>query len=145
MKKSIMFSFIVSVFMLAGAVEAYACSCMVDMKPLKAQVKAAYNGSSAIFSGEVLEVTSQNEQMYTVRLKVIKSWKGGIAKEITVTTAKDSSMCGYDFETGKKYLIYANGDKSNLGVGICSRTTSLPNKTDLRHLDRLKKTKGKSA
>jgi hypothetical protein len=144
MKKITLVCLMVVCGLLVTAKTSLACSCLFDNKPLKQQVKDSYQGSSAVFAGEVLEITSKDEWSVSVRIKVEKSWKGKFSKEITITTAKDSAMCGYGFVTGQKYLIYTSGEKNDPRVNNCSRTTLFSNKQDLKYLERLKRTKGKS-
>jgi hypothetical protein len=63
-------------------------------------------------------------QTKTVTLKVEKWWKGGDKPEVTVSTAKHGATCGYGFQKGGKYLIYAHapGKDKSLHVSLCSRT-----------------------
>ena len=51
-------------------------------------------------------------------------WKGGEQTEITVSTAKSGAACGYGFEKGKKYLVYAGKEDKGkaLHVSLCGRT-----------------------
>jgi hypothetical protein len=131
--------------LLLSAEDLLACSCVANLKPLKQQVTDAYKNSIAIFSGEVLSVTPTDEFTVTVKIKIEKSWKGRFSKEIILTTGKDSAMCGYSFEIGNKYLVYAYGPKNKLTTGLCSRTGVLSQSEDLKYLDQLKKrAKGKA-
>lgn len=139
-------AFILSIlFLLAASEKSFACSCMLNTKPLKTQVKEAFDSSSAIFSGEVIEITSKDEFAVNIKIKVEKSWKGNLSKEIIMTTAKDSAMCGYGFQVGQKYLVYAYGKMDALSTNICSRTTGAGNKSDIKYLDKLKKVKNKKS
>jgi hypothetical protein len=145
MRKIIFISFVFSFLLFAaGAKSSFACSCMFSDKPLKAQIEEAFDNSTAIFSGKVISVTQKSEYEVAVKIKIEKSWKGASSKEITITTAKDSAMCGYGFEEGKKYLVYTNGEKDALSVSNCSRTTLSSNKEDIKHLDKLKKKRVKT-
>ena len=139
MKKIIFISFMFSLVFLASAENLLACSCVANLKPLKQQVTDAFRGSTAVFSGQVLSVTPKDEFSLTVKIKVEKLWKGKFSKEIIVTTGKDSAMCGYWFEVGKKYLLYTNGTKGELSAGLCSRTAPAAANKDFKYLDKLKK------
>ncbi len=141
MKKTIYISLALTLFLLASAENSFACSCLFSDKPLNVQVKEAFNNSTAIFSGEVISITLKSEYEVTVKIKVEKSWKGKFSKEVTITTAKENSMCGYWFEIGKKYLVYANGPKDFLLVTNCSRTTNMSNKGDVKYLAKFKRQK----
>ena len=145
MKKILFIAVLSFMFLFASAADSFACSCRISPEPIKKQVKDAYTESSAVFSGEVLEITQKDEWTVAVRIKVGKSWKGGFSQEIIINTSKESSMCGYAFRVGKKYLVYAYGTKKDLSTTNCSRTTVFPGTQDIKFLDRLKKTKGRSA
>jgi hypothetical protein len=130
-------------FVIFYAEKTYACSCLAPdpNQSLEQQVTEAYENSTAVFSAKVLSI-SENSAEYskTIKLKLTKSWKGKFGKSITVTTAMDSAMCGYNFEIGKTYLIYANGkDVKNLSAGLCSRTAQLKANEDVKVLHKLKK------
>lgn len=137
--KKIIFSLLTIIGLLIFTqTDALACSCLPNFNlPLKQQVNEARKTSDAVFSAKVIEITKQPQNYYTsVKLIVENSWKGNITKEITISTGLGGAACGYPFEIGKSYLIYAYGSiKSKLSTGICSRTTILSNATkDLKIL-----------
>ncbi len=108
--------------------DAYACSCIPSGgEPLKQQIAKAKKDSAAVFSGKVLEIIKKPENyQIVVKFQVQSSWKGNVSKQITVTTASDSAMCGYNFEVGESYLVYTSGaDVKNLRTDICTRTAKL--------------------
>lgn len=119
----------------------YACSCAISPDPLK-----AVENSSAVFTGEVVDMKKSQGQIISsadpveVTFKVDASWKGEVAKEVTVTTALSSVSCGYEFVEGESYLVYAytrgGEDSGQLGVGLCSRTMRLASASaDLKELE----------
>jgi hypothetical protein len=61
---------------------------------------------------------------YTVTLRVTAAWKG-IDQSSVVVTTKDWGMCGYPFEVGAKYLVYAQLGRPFLEVDNCHRTYPL--------------------
>lgn len=130
-------------FLMSAAENSFACSCAPSIGPVKAQVKEAFKKSTAIFSGEVISIAPTSEHQVTVTMRVGKSWKGKLAKEITITTAANSAMCGYGFEAGKTYLVYAFGANDSLMTTICSRTKLSSNTQDITHLNKLKRQKVK--
>ncbi len=139
MKKVKFILFVFSLLLLASAEYSFACTCVVSNRPLNAQVKEAFNNSTVIFSGEVISITPKSEYEVTVKIKVEKSWKGTFSKEVAITTNKNSAMCGYGFEVGKTYLVYAYGAKDDLSTTNCSRIKLFSNKEDIKYLDKLKK------
>ena len=48
--------------------------------------------------------------------------KGITGSQMVVRTAPDSAACGYFFEIGHEYLVYASGESESLGTSICQRT-----------------------
>lgn len=137
MKKSLFLIFAL-VFVSLSAGEAFACSCLMDTKtPVRKQVKNSFQGATAVFYGEVLEVDRASG--VKVRFRVERSWKGPLENEAIVYTMADSAMCGYNFETGRKYLVYASGETAGLSVSLCSRTS--PSNADAKYLNKIKKPK----
>lgn len=140
-------SIIVSVLFLAGYLlvgpnVAFACTCSLPDpgKSLRKQVAEERNESRAVFVGEVVEVTSDpNLLEVEVKFKVERSWKGFRASEITITTGRGGGDCGYRFEIGERYLVYASGSEKQLGTNICQRTALLVDaKDDLKLLGKPK-------
>jgi hypothetical protein len=52
---------------------------------------------------------------------VDRIWKGAHCGTVTVQTASDSAACGYSFEVGRTYLVYAFKE-GGLSTNICTRT-----------------------
>lgn len=143
MKKAVYLSLALVLFLFASAEKAFACGCAASLEPLEKQIQAAFVNSEAVFSGKVVEVKESpaDESKFIVKIKVAQSWKGAAKREIFITTAKESSMCGYGFEIGKKYLVYANGLKDDPFVENCSRTAVFSDKGDAKYLSKLKRRK----
>lgn len=58
-----------------------------------------------------------------VRFEILEAYKGIDANDSLLVTRASSSMCGYSFEAGKQYLVYARRfPEGTLGTGLCSRT-----------------------
>jgi hypothetical protein len=106
-----------------------ACTCGLPypIRTLKQQVSEARRLSAGIFAGEVVEVIDNPEALYVVvKLRVIESWKPVTAKEATVYTGRGGGDCGYSFQIGENYLVYAyKYNKTVLGTNICQRTQKL--------------------
>ncbi len=107
----------------------YACSCA---QPLT--VEAEFTRSEAVFAGRVLEVKEQrnfNGSMTKAALfEVSHIWKGGSESQIIIHTGSGGGDCGFHFEEGKEYLVYAHpstmyGDNELLVTIICDRTNVL--------------------
>ena len=103
---------------------ARACSCM------QASVPEAYEAAVAVFEGHVLELQtvepSPSAPGYrSVRMQVVRAWKGVESEEVVITTPLDSAGCGYDFSVDQSYLVYAAAQGGGLQVSLCSRTSPI--------------------
>ena len=107
----------------------FACNCDLPWpsKPLKQVVAEARKKSKAVFSGTVVAIDKKPGDLYVaVRFKIEESWKGMSNKEATVFTGQGGGDCGYKFEIGERYLVYAyKYDVTDIGTNICQRTASL--------------------
>jgi hypothetical protein len=139
MKKNIYILLALAVILIASAENSFACSCVVKDEPLEKQIQNAFADSGAVFSGVVMAVEPAGEYAYSVTIKTASVWKGEVMKEFTVTTARQSAMCGYNFEVGKKYLVYANQSGDELMVNNCSRTTVFNDDGDAKYLKKFLK------
>src|SRR5919107_6429600 len=100
---------------------AYACSCMV------VPIQRYISSSDAVFSGEVVDLQKGTSvsRMFgpsdTVTLRISEAWKGTNQGTLEVSTPSQGSACGYAFEEGQEYLVYAYG-KQDLKVDACGET-----------------------
>lgn len=139
MKKTIYITLAMIAFTFAAAETSLACSCIAPTGKLKTQVTNAFKDSAATFTGKVISMEKTSDGNYwIVKLTVQTTWKGTGTSEITIKTALDSAMCGYSFEDGKEYLVYAHGTVADLNVGNCSRTASMSENADVKYLAKLK-------
>lgn len=92
-----------------------ACSCVSPPPPAQAKESAA-----AVFEGRVTRIEDPDTQP-KVHFQVVRSFKGPSHETLTVRTASNSAACGYGFEEGKSYLVYAS-DEGGLTTSLCSRT-----------------------
>ena len=125
---------------------AYGCRCIFQPNPTSDEIRAArqkaFDSAAAVFTGEVIEL-----DLFKVKFKVDKIWKGDALDEIVMLTgAKDngdgthsSSSCDYGFESGGKYLIYAYGEPHELKTHACSGSRPVANAgEEIQGLDEIK-------
>lgn len=110
-------------------------------------VRLEIEGSAAVFLGTVvrvevpgignLETPLSGDEVVTVALD--RRWKGPARDTLVVRTPMLVSMCGYDFEEGRTYLIYARENaEGTLYTTRCSFTVPVDEAArDLRILRRL--------
>jgi hypothetical protein len=116
MKKLLLATVVFSALFTAQVQPAYACSCIMPGTPQEEMVNA-----EAVFSGKVLEIEEVKDG-YAVALQVIESWKGVDGSTIQVHTGMGGGDCGFNFEEGKEYMVYASSFEGTLEVYICSLT-----------------------
>ena len=103
-----------------------ACSCIGGVSPSE-----AFEQATAVFSGTVISLEKPISQVFssadpvTVVFQVDTVWKGPKQDELAVTTPLSSVSCGYEFQIGRSYLVYASGSENALQVSKCSRTMPL--------------------
>ncbi len=116
-----------SLFVLS-ANAASACSCM----PTTPQ--QSLKNSGTVFAGRVIDVVDEGEMNpevsrpllgFKVTFEVSNVWKGQPNRQFVVRTSDSSASCGYSFEKGKEYLVYASNQGSQLETGLCSGTKAL--------------------
>lgn len=103
------------------------CSCIPPAAP-----REALGQADAVFAGRVVSVTERREEdpghpggpHLEVRIVPQRRWKGAPTDTVVVRTADNSAACGYPFEAGGEYLVYAAGEDA-LRVVSCSRTRLL--------------------
>jgi hypothetical protein len=109
---------------------ASACSC------LPTTPQQSLKNSGTVFAGRVIDVVDEGETRpevsrpllgFKVTFEVSNVWKGQPNRQFVVRTSGSSASCGYSFEKGKEYLVYASNQGSQLETGLCSGTKPLAN------------------
>lgn len=108
-------------------------------------VEGARAMASAVFIGRVDSVerfadtvriggTGYPRPQLRARLRVLAAWPEPVPDSLAlvladsvvwVTTAASGPACGFDFDRGKEYLVYAHGPHTDLWTTKCSRTRRL--------------------
>ncbi len=130
------------IFCLFEAQTAYGCSCAPAPSPRRALREAAAVFVGEVISKEVFDIKDEfgTQPIVRVRFRLSRIWKGVEGSEAVVHTSAFEPACGYTFEQGRKYLVYAYPDHWKLGVlatGICNRTRRIESAAkDLRAIGR---------
>jgi hypothetical protein len=105
----------------------YACSCARDPEPRDALAKA-----DAVFVGRVIAIMDTNlgpvvssADPLRNTFEISQTWKGTEGSEITITSERFDASCGYAFQQGREYIVYASAGGGGLRTSICSRTAAL--------------------
>ncbi len=125
---------------------AQACSCAgttgaKTMREVAEWYSDGPNASKIILEGSVQEqetavgrveapreATSKStlDQHRIVSLRVLRSYRGEAAGTVSVLTGIGEGDCGFDFETGSQYLVYADKvEDGTLITSICTGTSLL--------------------
>lgn len=96
-----------------------ACSC-IQLSPTQ-----AFERADTVFVGEATEMKvrrgifgQSSIDPTTVEFAVSEVWKGARQESITIRTVRSEVSCGFEFEIGLKYLVYARDGQT----GLCDRT-----------------------
>ena len=115
---------VAAAFFLANPGCAFACSCLPPGTPQEELGK-----SDAVFAGKVVQVSGQVDggaaETVEVRFEVSQVWKGAESRTVQLKTSGSSASCGFNFEQGREYVVYASQQEGNLTAGLCSRTALL--------------------
>lgn len=108
---------------LLQAPEAAACSCIRPPEPT-----AAMHASDHVALVRVTNISPAGQAApmpgsLSVELEVERAFKGAESEPLVVVTAGNSAACGFHFERGQRYLVYANDtEQGSISVSLCSRT-----------------------
>jgi|SRR3989344_4581900 len=111
-------------FLLIGI--ASACSCVY-----LENTKAKLDNAAYVFSGEVTNIDISENKMQQVTVRIINSYKPSSFPEpvnLMIYAVRDSgSECGYNFQVGEKYLIYAYLDEetNRFTTNLCMGNSQL--------------------
>ena len=121
--------FIATSLFLLNTNAANACSCMPTTP------EQSLKNANAVFAGKVINVVEargggrgvQSPSLNGVKVifEVSKVWKGTPTQQLVITTPDSSASCGYNFEKGQNYLVYASTQDNQLQTGLCSGTKTL--------------------
>ena len=110
----------------------YACSCVQPGPPTE-----ELEASAAVFAGRVFLVEHSYdpdgriitpEDRSTIGFDVSAVWKGAVHEDMYITTPPTGGTCGFVFNEGDEYIVYAYDSRYEDGgysTGICTRTALL--------------------
>jgi len=96
--------------------------------------ETARAGATAIFEARVASIEVADGQRH-VRMDVVQTWLAAEHEHVEVVTAETEAACGYSFEVGQSYLVYASAlEGEAYRVSLCSRTRRMVDADDDRAL-----------
>ncbi len=81
----------------------------------------------------------ENGDRRLANISLVKIWKGNRSAVGEIYTGANVAVCGYDFQVGETYVIYAyKGEAGRLVAGLCERTAPVDAAVeDLKYLQSL--------
>lgn len=120
--------FFVTITILAAAIvlpaNAAACTCVQpgSVQERKQQSHAVFEGKAVSVKESALALFGSSSKAVKASFQVNEVWKGQVAPTITVITAGASDSCGFTFEEGERYLVYASDRDGHLEASLCGGT-----------------------
>lgn len=117
---------LLAALLLGAPVVAVACSCTNELT-----LQQEFDSAWLVFSGRVTSIQPDPFGTLAVFFEPLQRWKGPLDFHQLVVTPLDTSACGFPFEVGQEYLVFANS--YNYGITLtpapfthlCSRTSPL--------------------
>ena len=126
---------LLAAFALLGARAGFGCSC-AGPNP----VCSVYWKTDTVFLGHAIRI-EQGAGEYLVHFDVTKLYRGTRSEPMVIHTPDQGPMCGFAFERGRDYLVYASAvANGELATSRCSRThevISRENDADLQWMEGL--------
>jgi len=110
--------------------DAWSCSCMPYPEDPAEAARKAWSQSDAIVSGKVVEqrpvAGGDAPEAIEVTIAVKRRWKGPKAATLRIRTPESSAACGYGFQTGRDYVVFAvRAADDEYTTHLCSLTRPL--------------------
>ena len=123
----------------------FACSC------IGVTFEGDFQSSDVVFAGKVLRIEEIEDERQVkwdeieirtveIEFEVTNTWKGEDERNRTIVTEFYTSACGYPFEIGDSYVVFADtrkalrledsGELEYLKTGWCSANEGLDNKSE---------------
>lgn len=133
---------ILTLSLILGSSNTLACSCV------GITLEGDFQGSDVVFAGKVLRIDEIEDERQVkwdeieirtveVEFEVTNTWKGEDERDRTIVTEFYTSACGYPFEIGDSYVVFADtrkamrledsGELEYLKTGWCSANEELDN------------------
>jgi hypothetical protein len=118
---------LVSLLFVVGQQPAFACSCAQAAKPqLALRAAVIFTGvptrfvRSFGFSGRGCGIASADPVTFSFDVQSV--YKGDVPRRVDVNTVVSGASCGYEFQTGKVYTVFASPREDRLETNLCGGT-----------------------
>ncbi|MGM0883016.1 MAG: hypothetical protein ACQEXQ_18520 [Bacillota bacterium] len=102
---------------------ALACSCEAGtLQEMKDRSDAVFEGTVTSVNQSTLSLIRSSAKGVKASFQVNEVWKGHVTPTIEVYSTGSGDTCGYEFQEGERYLVYARSTGNSLEVSLCSGT-----------------------
>ncbi|MEP6924849.1 MAG: hypothetical protein ABI954_10320, partial [Pyrinomonadaceae bacterium] len=121
---------------MASYISALGCTCGGPRQTLDFHPYGSYWGADVVFNGLVDDITvkttvyegKEYPSSVIVSFAVEEAFRNVAGKTLEIYTSPSGGMCGYPFQKGKRYFVYARRNKENqLTEHLCGPTVPLEN------------------
>lgn len=128
----IVFCLFLSMIMLTESKTTFACDCAMP-----SNFTESLDNKDVVFDGVVIESSKDKRTSISKKLEINSAdqvewtflvngaWKGKVTEVITIVSKASSVSCGYEFEVGKRYAVFATSNVNDITVSSCSGTTTI--------------------
>jgi hypothetical protein len=119
---------LVGLIFVVGGQPALACSCAQSSKPqLVERAGVIFTGEAKTFARtwnftRGCSVSSADPVTFSFEVRTV--YKGDVPKNVDVHTVVSGASCGYEFETGKLYTVFASLIEGRLETNLCGGTVA---------------------
>jgi hypothetical protein len=108
------------------------CTCIMPPPPAQAFAQA-----DAVYLGKIISFEPDSVNGWVAKIDVLRLWKGDKDAADELFTSSGSATCGYYFQVGQTYVVYAyKSANGRLRTSICTRTNPIQLAAeDLKFLD----------
>lgn len=110
-------------FLSAAARPVHACTCTPQTCEQSARAAVAVFEGLVVGIDPVDATADSAPTQLRVHMRVTETWTPGLSEQLFVRTRASGAACGYAFEVGRSYLVYADaGTMETPAVTLCSGT-----------------------
>jgi hypothetical protein len=129
LRRTLIVVFLVALAVPVVASPCWACSCATSGDPAQDRMDHADN-ADLVFTGvakgqRVIDQGDpefEGDESIGTRFRVGKTYKGHPGRWVTVSTTANEASCGYDFEVGDRYTVFAFEKRGEFSTNLCSGT-----------------------
>jgi hypothetical protein len=129
LRRTLIVVFLVALAVPVVASPCWACSCATTGDPAQDRINHA-ESADLVFTGiaksqriiDEGDPDFHGDEMIATRFRVRTTYKGHPGRWVTVETYVSGATCGYNFDEGKRYTVFAFEERDHYSTNSCSGT-----------------------